>query len=136
MDENSITKILFMDSDEMAFAIRQCIARAITSLPPVELFHVTRASDALDALESICPDVLVIDDSCLTEFEILLENYQYDHPPILLQSDNPTTQIDKLSDIKINYIEKSASLDGLRRTIVAATDLAHGRVNHGDAILH
>ena len=125
-----------MDTDEMAFAIRQCIARVITNLPPVELFHVTRASDAIDALESIAPDVLVIDDSCLEELEILIEHYQNDLLPILLQSNNPPTKSSKQSDLKISYIEKSPSIDGLRKTIVAATDLVHGRVTCEEITVH
>jgi chemotaxis response regulator CheB len=136
MSEERVTKILFMDNDEMSFAVRQCIARAILSLPPIELFHVTKASEAIDALEAICPDVIVIDDSCLEEFELLRDNASINYPPILLQSNKPSIHQAIGNDLRVNCIEKSASIDGLRRTLVAATDMAHGRVSSEPAALH
>lgn len=129
-------KILFLDNDEMSFAIRQCIARVLTNLPPLELYHATDAASALDALESFAPDVIVADENSYDELEILFDSTDHQRPPVLLQSEKNLVSEAELANKNVMRIGKSGSIDGLRRTLVAATTLAQGRPGEIAGCIH
>ena len=86
------TKILFIDNDEPAFEVRQCMAKVLGSLPPVKLFHAKDATEALSMLDELKPDVVVLDDEQGAE-----------------------------KDQSVTYIPKSDSLEGIHDTLVLIT---------------
>lgn len=116
------TKILFLDNDEHSFAIRQCIARALVDLPPVELFHASDATEALSMLEELTPDVIVLDEEVQEECDLLLDSLGSSHPPIVLQTEKNIKNTPALG-AEITYLQKSESLEGMHKTLVLATSI-------------
>ncbi|MCB0323976.1 MAG: hypothetical protein KDD69_10395 [Bdellovibrionales bacterium] len=114
------TKILFIEHDEAAFQIRQCIARALLSLPPVELYHARDATEALSMLESLNPDVIVIDGEETEERELFIDSLSLNHPPIVVQTE---AQASSVCDSEITCIQKNDSLEGIHQTLTLAAAL-------------
>ncbi len=118
--EGSITRILIIDSDETMFQVRQCMARALEELPPVELFHARDATEALALIETLAPDVIVIDDEEPGECDLFIDSLSTNHPPIVLcteaQDDAVTMELDR----EITYIQRSDTLDGFHQTLKLA----------------
>lgn len=123
-EEVPSTKILIIEHDEAAFQILQCIARALVSLPPVELFHARDASEALAMLEALDPDVIVIDGQETEEKELLIDSLSVDHPPIIVQTDaeDDETEIQVL-DEEITIVPRGESLEGIHQTLKVAAAL-------------
>lgn len=136
MNDSEITKILFLDDDEMSFAVRQCIARVIANNPPVELFHACDAASALDVLDNVSPDVIVVDDNCYHELELLSESVVENRVPVLLQSNDPCFLNLDFSTTTLMRIEKNASLDGLKNTLVVAAEMARGKIQEVVSHVH
>lgn len=121
MSESSPTKILVIDSDETAFQVHQCVARALAGLPPIELFHARDATEALAMLERLCPDVILLDDGEKEEKELFMDNLALNHPPVVLQTDSVKVQPSEFSlDKHVTYIPRSESLEGIHQTLLLA----------------
>ena len=129
------TKILFIQDDEGTFQILQCIAKALLTLPPIELYHARDASEALSLLESLCPDVIVMDEEEVEEKELLIDSLSLNHPPIILQTDEV---IESLEDDSLNAeivrLQRGESLEGIHKTLQVAAELGEkftgGRAGH------
>lgn len=117
-----MTKILFIDSDEIAFQIRQCIVRALRELPPVELHHASDATEALSLLENIKPDVIVLDEEPVEESALFLDSLHGSHPPVVVQTVDEGKRTRQRPEV--TYITKNDSLDGVHQTLLTATTLA------------
>ena len=123
-EQSRTTKILFVESDETSFQVRQCMARAISALPPVELFHARDATEALSMLEQLKPDVVVFDDDVPAERELFIDSLAPNHPPVVMRTESEIPPDKKFSlDKPITYIPKIESLDGIHQTLVLATAL-------------
>ncbi len=117
------TKILFIEDNEAAFQILQCIARAIITLPPIELFHARDASEALAMLDTLEPDVIVIDEEVNEEKELLIDSLSFNHPPIILQTDeDPEEEVTALSE-EVTRLPRGESLESIHNTLKVAAEL-------------
>ena len=54
------TRLLFVDADETSFQVWQCMANVLDSLPPFEFHYAADATEALEGLDQIKPDVIVL----------------------------------------------------------------------------
>jgi DNA-binding NarL/FixJ family response regulator len=117
-----VTKILFIDNDETAFQIRQCIARVLSQLPPIELFHACDATEGLSLLENLKPDVVILDDELNEERDLFLESLPGKHPPVLVQTQLPAPRTG--AHREVTYMVKNESLEGIHQTLLVATTLA------------
>jgi chemotaxis response regulator CheB len=117
-----VTKILFIDDDEMSFQIRKCIAKALAALPDVELFQAHDATEGLQMIDNVKPDVVVIDHEEIEEQELFIESLSSNHPPIVLQTQ--TGRSEKTAAKKITCIPKSDSLEGIHQTLLIAAAIA------------
>ena len=123
-EEVPSTKILFIEHDEAAFQILQCIARALVSLPPIELFHARDASEALAMLEALDPDVIIIDGEETEEKELLIDSLSTDHPPIIIQTDDEQEESEVIElDKEITCVPRGESLEGIHQTLKVAAAL-------------
>ena len=113
-----MTKILFIDADEISFQIRKCIAKALAALPEVELFQAHDANEGLQMIESVRPDVVVFDHEELEEQQLFIDSLTPEHPPVVLQTN---TTLDKtLHQKQVTCIPKSDSLDGIHQALLIA----------------
>lgn len=116
------TKILFVDGDETSFQVRQCMAKVLDALPPVELFHARDATEALAMLDQLKPDVIVLDDETPAERDLFMDSLTGIHPPIVVRSDTRSTSPKEFSlGNSVNYIPKNESLDGIHQTLILVT---------------
>ena len=121
-DQLRTTKILFVDNDETSFQVRQCMAKVLNALPPVELFHARDATEALSMLDQLKPDVIVLDDDTPAERDLFIDSMQGNHPPIVLRCESREVLPKDFSlEKKITYIPKSESLDGIHQTLMLVT---------------
>ena len=114
------TKILFLDDDEISFEFRKCMAKVLSSIPPVELFHASDATEALGLLESLHPDVIVLNEDLAEENALFLDSLTQDHPPIVVQTDKEQK---KALDESITYIKRNETIEGIHQTLVVATTI-------------
>ncbi len=117
-----MTKILFIDDDEMSFQIRKCIAKALAALPEVELFQAHDATEGLQMIEHIKPDVVVIDHEEIEEQDLFIDSLTSSHPPVVLQTESGRSE--KAAAKKITCIPKSDSLESIHQTLLIATAIA------------
>lgn len=115
------TKILFIDNDEMSFEVRRCVVRVIKALPPVEIYHASDATEALEALERFNPDVVVADEDCEAELSLFLDALTAVNTPVLLQTNRRPQDVSLSLRNKTTLIDKEDSIEGLRKTLLAAT---------------
>jgi len=130
-DQFRTTKILFVDNDETSFQVRQCMAKVLSALPPVELFHARDATEALSMLDQLKPDVIVLDDDTPAERDLFIDSMVGNHPPIVLRSETREVLPKDFSlEKKITYIPKSESLDGIHQTLMLVTAIGVKATNH------
>jgi DNA-binding NarL/FixJ family response regulator len=116
------TKILFVDGDETSFQVRQCMAKVLNSLPPIELFHARDATEGLALLDQLKPDVVVLDDEIPGERDLFIDSLPGNHPPIVLRSETNSVKPEKFRlDEPVTYIPKNESLDGIHQTLILVT---------------
>ena len=115
-----VTRILFIDNDELSFEFRKCMARVISSLPPMELFHAHDATEALNMLESLHPDVVILDSDSHEENELFIDSLNGSHPPIVVLEDDPQLK-NAANDIR--YLKKNDSIEGIHQTLLVASEL-------------
>lgn len=137
-DHSRTTKILFVESDDMSFQVRQCIAKVIEALSTVELFHAHDATEALSMLDQVKPDVVVFEDEHTGETELFIDSLSPNHPPVVMRTDDATPSEKPFSlDKPITYIPKVESLDGIHETLVLATALGNrGSANSKSGEIH
>jgi chemotaxis response regulator CheB len=115
-----VTRILFIEEDETAFEIRKCIAAVIEGIEPLEMYHAKDASEALELLEEICPDVVVIEHEEEAERDLFLDGLTKEHPPVLIDSEKePKNKSDGVS-----FVRKDGSLAGIHELLRTAQALA------------
>ena len=118
------TKILIIDENEILFEIKQCVARALEGLPPIELLHARDAADALLLIDSIAPDVIIISDENTEDNNLLIDSLSHSHPPIVLQTSEDFDTLEPItSNREIAYIEKSESIEGIQKILTLAAAL-------------
>lgn len=115
-----MTKILFIEEDETAFEIRRCIAAVLEGIQPVELFQAKDASEALELLDEVCPDVVIIEHEDKAERELFLDGLSGEHPPVLIDCAKPEKNPRK----KVSYVRKDPSLEGIHQLLKTATTMA------------
>lgn len=118
------TRLLFVDADEMSFQVWQCMANVLDSLPPFEFYYAADATEALEVLEQIKPDVVVVNfsDEEAAEREVFLESLYGAHPPVVVTTDELERALEE--DRQSIYRIGCGSLDGIHKTLVAAASLA------------
>ncbi len=133
MENNNKTKILFVETDEVSFQFRKCMAQVIASLPPFELVHAKDATEALELIDRDGADVLVVDDELSDELSLIIDSLGNSNIPILLQSD-----VESLENydrkLNITVIPKEESIDHFHRTLLAATEVNLDKVER--KVLH
>ena len=118
------TKILFIDQNEASFQVQRCVAKALSSLPPVQLYHAHDATEALAMIDKLSPDVIIIDEEDLDENELLIDSLGPQHPPIVLQTEENITSPSQFTlNQKITRIPRSESLEGIHQTLLLAAAL-------------
>ena len=127
MGDSQPTKILFVEEDERSFEVRQCVAKVLQSLPPVQLFHAKDATDALNLLEQIRPDVIVLDGEVQEEKELFIDSLHGEHPPVMVRTEEEDANVVKnfSLDKSVNYIPKNESLEGIHQTLLLAAAIGH-----------
>lgn len=122
--EVQVTKILFIDNDEITFQFRKCMAMALCQLPPVELYHASDATEGLSLLEDLKPHVVILDDESPEECTLFLENLSKEHPHIIVQSDNFAESSSRKCAFEVTVIERNDTLEGIHNTLLKAASLA------------
>ena len=118
------TRLLFVDADETSFQVWQCMANVLDSLPPFEFHYASDATEALEVLEQIKPDVIVLNfsDEEAAEREVFLESLYCGHPPVVVTTDELERALEE--DRDLIYRIGCGSLDGIHKTLIAAASLA------------
>ena len=75
-----MTKILFIEEDLTTFEIRKCIAAVLEGIQPLELFHAKDATEGLELLDEVKPDVVIIGHEEGSETELFMDDSYLDHP--------------------------------------------------------
>jgi DNA-binding NarL/FixJ family response regulator len=118
------TKILVIDEDESSFQIRQCIAKALHGLPPVEMYHAHDATEALAMIERLCPHVILVDYDQPEERELFIDSLSSQHPPIVLETEGEFTSVQDFSvSQEITYIPRSESLEEMHQELLLVAAL-------------
>ena len=131
MRDKSITKILFVEEDELAFEFKKCIATALHNIKRAnegafEMYYAQDATEGLRILEKENPDVVVLDDNINEECELFLESLSSQHPPIVLQIDGKQkTRTGKLENL--SCMQKDDSLDSINSVLAVATKMARAQ---------
>lgn len=118
-----ITRVLFVDNDELSFEFRKCMARVITSLPPMELYHAHDATEALTLLESLQPDVVILDSDSEEENSLFLDSLVGAHPPVVVLDEEAEKRSQHSATDEIKYLQKNDSIEGIHQTLLLATEL-------------
>ena len=124
MKQGTTTKILFIYEDEASFQIWKCMANVIEQLPPVELFLALDATEGLNMIDHVKPDVIVLDNDMADERDMFLDNISVDHPPILIQTDSTSRNQQMVNGKQVVYVEKNGTLEGIHKTLLVATTVA------------
>lgn len=97
------------------------MARVLTDLTNLELYRASDATEALQLLEDLAPDVIVLDTELIEEQQLFLESLVGKHPPIVVA----TAQSNKwASKGSVTYVPPTESLDDLHRMLMFAAGLA------------
>jgi len=118
-----VTRILFIEEDETAFEIRKCIAAVLEGIQPLEMFQAKDASEALELLDEVCPDVVVIEHEELAERELFLDGLTKEHPPILIDGEKAPGAAPQARK-GVSYHRKDSSLAGIHDLLKTARALA------------
>lgn len=122
--DQEVTRILIVEEDESSFEFRRCLADKLEELPPIELFHARDATEALALIESLCPDVLVIDDDNPDESELLIDSLDPEHLPVVFCTENVDQAIRVLVGANdVTCIQRNESIEGLHQTLRVAAAL-------------
>ena len=126
MNENK-TRVLVVDHDEASFQVRKCIASVSSGLGSLELIYARDASEALMIIDRKAPDVILFNaDENVEEFELLIENLEGGHPPIVLQGDFEQLKLPKEESIK--RIPNDESIDAIHETLMLVGSIANNPI--------
>ena len=126
MNENK-TRVLVVDHDEASFQVRKCIASVSSGLGSLELIYARDASEALMIIDRKAPDVILFNaDENVEEFELLIENLEGEHPPIVLQGDFEQLKLPKEESIK--RIPNDESIDAIHETLMLVSSIANNPI--------
>lgn len=118
------TKILVIEGDQMNFQVRKCIAQALGLQTSVELVHAPDVTEGLKMIDKINPDAIIFSEEDVLEKEFLLESVGHTHPPIILQTEDPSYFKKKQSiEENIMYVPFYDTLEGMHQIIVLAAAL-------------
>lgn len=136
--EQSVTRILIVEEDDISFEFCRSLADRLEELPPIELFHARDATEALALLESISPDVLVIDDEHPEESELLIDSLNAQHPPVVFCTEDVDKAIRVLTHAEhVTCIQRSESMEGVHQTLRVAAALGlQSLVEKSSLLLH
>ena len=130
---SSSTKLLFIDSDETSAEVWKCMAKVLESLPKFEFFHAADATEALTLMDTVKPDVIVLnlDDDDVDEKEAFIDSLYGQHPPVVIPNEEEKNLI-KDSERMI-YLNDCESLDGIHKTLhAAATAVSSLQIETGE----
>lgn len=116
------TTILFIEADEVYFQYRQCVANVAEKLPDMNLLLATNCEDAIELLETQRPDVMVISDELVDDFRFLSEFGEYQHIPVILQSDT-IKDLDFAPEAVHAITKKEQSLEEVGHTLSLAASM-------------
>jgi len=122
-----VTKILFIEEDLITFEIRKCIAAVLEGIQPLELFHAKDATEGLELLDEVKPDVVVIGHEERSETELFMDGLTMNHPPVVVDQEESQTSHKRDG---VTYTKKDGSLEGIHQLLKTAQSLAAlGSVN-------
>lgn len=121
------TKLLFIDEDEGSFEVWQSLAQVLSTLPPLQFYHACDATDALAMIDTICPDVVVLnlDDDLEAERSVFVDSMYGDFPPVVVPLEDEmqfTAENDKMI-----FLENCSSIEGIHKTLLAAVSAAKSK---------
>lgn len=124
------TKVLFIDNDEVSFQFQKCMAQIIEGLPTLELFFAGDATEGLAMLDSLHPDVIILEHEDEREQQLFLDSLSALHPPVLVQSGEENQKTSRnLSSVnllsQINKIPRSDSLEAIHQKLILAARLGN-----------
>lgn len=123
-DETRSTKILVIEGDQTNFQVRKCIAQALGLNPTVELVYAHDVTEGLRLMDKLLPDAIIFSEDDILEKDFLLESIGHDHPPIVLQTEDPKYFKKKQSlEENIMYVPFYDTLEGMHQVIVLAAAL-------------
>jgi DNA-binding NtrC family response regulator len=126
-ETTDVTTILFMETDDIVFQFRQCMAKALKHLPELKLIYASDATEALSMVDQEHPDVIVVDSELEEETCLLLDALAKTHPPVLIQTETGVerkTRWQKYANV--SFVDKEHSLENMHETLVSATEAAKG----------
>lgn len=132
VNNQQTTKVLFIDSDEISFQFQKCMAQIIQGLPTLELFFAADATEGLAMLDSLNPDVIILEHEDLHEQQLFLDSLSALHPPVLVQSDEDVKKGSRnLASVNllspVNRIPKSDSLEAIHQKFILAARLGSAK---------
>jgi DNA-binding NarL/FixJ family response regulator len=131
------TKVLFLESDDASFQVKKCVAKVLSGLPPVEFYQARDASEALSLLNTVHPDVVVIDEESDAERDLFMESVGRTHPPVVVTRDGEQTQLSEFSlDNPVTYLPRTESLEAMHQTLVLITALGIKSANNKSGKVH
>lgn len=116
-----MTKILFIEEDLITFEIRKCIAAVLEGIEPLELFHAKDATEGLELLDEVKPDVIVLGHEERSETELFMDGLTNNHPPVLMDQDESDTSRKRVG---VTYLKKDGSLEGIHLLLKTAQSIA------------
>ena len=116
-----MTKILFIEEDLTTFEIRKCIAAVLEGIQPLELFHAKDATEGLELLDEVRPDVIIIGHEERSETELFMDGLTMNHPPIVVDHEENDAEGKRSG---VTYIKKDGSLEGIHQLLRTAQSLA------------
>ncbi len=130
--EKTVTKIVFVESDEVSFQFRKCMATVIQSLPSLELYLATNAEEALKLIEDNKADVLVVDDELTDDLQLIIDNNSLGNIPIILQTDEGEAKLEVFPESTITILPHEESLEEIHSLLKIAHSLGStaGEVVH------
>jgi len=132
--EITATKIVFIESDEVSFQFRQCMAGVMQSLPEIELFLAKNADEALELIENNSADVLVVDDELTDDLQVIIDNQNLVNIPIILQSDEEELSLQTFPESTITILPKEESIEEIHQTLRVAHDLSQSGIELRETI--
>jgi len=116
----AVTKILFLEEDQTTFEIRRCIALVLEGIQPIEMYFAKDATEALELLDEVGPDVVVIEHEEEAEKELFLDGLKKSHPPVIVEE----AQSDSRRRPGVSYQTRDGSLEGIHQLLKKASALA------------
>lgn len=121
-----VVRILLIDEDDASYHFHCCMARVLSELPPVEVFHAHDASEALGMLDKVSPDVLLLSHDSKEEKTLLLELLKGNHPPVVVSSDDAPMSLTLAKRAQVTMLPACETLEDIKNVLTLATSLGLG----------